>query len=178
MYVTLEPCCHYGKQPPCTQAIIENGIKNVYVGSDDPNELVAGKGIKQLEDAGINVVTGVLKSECDALNPVFFHYITHKTPYVVMKYAMTLDGKTACDNGESKWITSETARENVQYTRNALKGIMVGVGTVINDNPNLTCRIDGGVNPVRIICDSNLRTPKDCNIVSTAFEVTTIIATV
>ncbi len=178
MYVTLEPCCHYGKQPPCTQAIIENGIKNVYVGSDDPNELVAGKGIKQLEDAGINVMTGVLKSECDALNPVFFHYITHKTPYVVMKYAMTLDGKTACDNGESKWITSETARENVQYTRNALKGIMVGVGTLINDNPNLTCRIDGGVNPVRIICDSNLRTPKDCNIVMTAFEVPTIIATV
>lgn len=155
---------------PAHRRLSRMGIKNVYVGSDDPNELVAGKGIKQLKDAGINVVTGVLKPECDALNPVFFHYITHKTPYVVMKYAMTLDGKTACDNGESKWITSETARENVQYTRNALKGIMVGVGTVINDNPNLTCRIDGGVNPVPvIICDSNLRTPKDGNIVRTAF---------
>ena len=95
IYVTLEPCCHYGKQPPCTQAIIENNIKNVYIGSDDPNSLVAGKGIKQLEEAGIKVERGVLKEECDALNPVFFHYITSKTPYVVMKYAMTLDGKTA-----------------------------------------------------------------------------------
>lgn len=178
MYVTLEPCCHYGKQPPCTQAVIENGIKNVYIGSDDPNELVAGKGIKQLRDAGINVVTGVLKDECDALNEVFFHYITKKTPYVVMKYAMTLDGKIACDNGESKWITSEKARENVQYTRNALKGIMVGIGTVINDDPSLTCRIDGGTNPVRIICDSHLRIPKDCTIVKTAGEIPTIIATI
>jgi len=178
MYVTLEPCCHYGKQPPCTLAIIEHGIKNVYIGSDDPNEFVAGKGIKQLKDAGINVVTGVLKEECDALNDVFFHYITKKTPYVVMKYAMTLDGKIACDNGESKWVTSEEARQNVQYTRNALKGIMVGVQTVINDNPSLTCRIEGGTNPVRIICDSNLRIPENCNIVKTASEIPTIIATV
>lgn len=178
MYVTLEPCCHYGKQPPCTQAIIEHGIKNVYIGSDDPNELVAGKGIKQLKQAGINVVTGILKDECDSLNDVFFHYITHKTPYVVMKYAMTLDGKIACENGESRWITSEESRENVQYTRNALKGIMVGVQTVINDNPSLTCRIDGGSEPVRIICDSHLRIPKNCNIVKTAKNIPTIIATI
>ncbi len=178
LYVTLEPCCHYGKQPPCTQAVIENGIKNVYIGSDDPNELVAGKGIKQLKEAGINVVTGILKDECDALNKVFFHYITHKTPYVIMKYAMTLDGKIACDNGESKWVTSEEARKNVQYTRNALKGIMVGVGTVIKDDPMLTCRIEGGTNPVRIICDSHLRIPKECSIVKTAHEIPTIIATI
>ena len=178
MYVTLEPCCHYGKQPPCTQAIIEHKIKNVYVGSNDPNTLVAGKGIKQLRDAGINVVTGVLKEECYALNPIFFHYITNKTPYVVMKYAMTLDGKTACDNGESKWITSEKARKYVQYTRNELRGIMVGVQTVINDNPSLTCRIEGGRNPIRIICDSHLRIPKNCGIVKTAAAVPTIIATI
>ncbi|MFR1424480.1 MAG: bifunctional diaminohydroxyphosphoribosylaminopyrimidine deaminase/5-amino-6-(5-phosphoribosylamino)uracil reductase RibD, partial [Clostridium sp.] len=93
MYVTLEPCCHQGKQPPCTQAIIEHGIRKVYVGSDDPNALVAGKGIRILREAGIEVETHVLKEECDALNPVFFHYITSKTPYVVMKYAMTMDGK-------------------------------------------------------------------------------------
>ena len=130
IYVTLEPCCHYGKQPPCTQAVIENGIRNVYIGSDDPNSLVAGKGIEQLKAAGINVVTGVLKKECDALNTVFFHYITNKTPYVVMKYAMTLDGKTACDTGESKWVTGEEARQHVQQSRNALQGIMAGVAKV------------------------------------------------
>lgn len=178
IYVTLEPCCHYGKQPPCTQAVIENGIKNVYIGSDDPNSLVAGKGIEQLKAAGINVVTGILKKECDALNPVFFHYITNKTPYVVMKYAMTLDGKTACDTGESKWVTGEEARQHVQQSRNMLQGIMAGIQTVINDNPELTCRIPGGRNPVRIICDSNLRIPDGCNILRTAHKVKTIIATV
>lgn len=177
MYVTLEPCCHYGKQPPCTQAIIENGIKNVYVGSHDPNILVAGKGIKQLREAGINVVENVLKEECDALNPVFFHYITTKTPYVVMKYAMTLDGKTACDTGESKWVTGREARQHVQKTRNALTGIMAGVQTVINDNPMLTCRLDNGRNPVRIICDSHLRIPVSSNILKTAQKIRTIIAT-
>lgn len=178
LYVTLEPCCHYGKQPPCTQAIIGNKIKNVYIGSDDPNSLVAGKGIKQLTDAGINVKKGILKEECDALNPVFFHYITTKTPYVVMKYAMTLDGKTACDTGESRWVTGEDARAHVQATRNWLTGIMAGVQTVINDDPQLTCRIINGRNPVRIICDSNLRIPDNCNILKTADKYRTIIATI
>ena len=178
MYVTLEPCCHYGKQPPCTQAIIEHGIRKVYVGSDDPNALVAGKGIRILREAGIEVQTQVLKKECDQLNPVFFHYITTKTPYVVMKYAMTLDGKIACHTGKSQWVTGEEARAHVQQTRNALMGIMVGVQTVINDNPSLTCRIPDGRNPIRIICDSTLRTPLDCQMVKTAGEVPTIIATV
>ena len=178
MYVTLEPCCHHGKQPPCTQAIIEHGIKNVYVGSDDPNELVAGKGISELRAAGINVVTGVLKDECDSINKVFFHFITKKTPYVIMKYAMTLDGKIACDTGESRWVTGESARNNVQRTRNLLQGIMAGVQTVINDNPALTCRIEGGRNPVRIICDSSLRIPNDCQIVKTAKDIPVIVATV
>lgn len=178
MYVTLEPCCHYGKQPPCTEAIIKHGIKNVYIGSCDPNSLVAGKGIKQLREAGINVISGVLKEECDAINPVFFHYITTKTPYVVMKYAMTLDGKTACDTGESKWITGESARNYVQKTRNVLTGIMVGVQTVINDNPSLTCRIENGRNPIRIICDSSLKIPDNSNILKTAYKIRTIIATI
>lgn len=178
LYVTLEPCCHHGKQPPCTQAIIQHGISRVYVGSDDPNTLVAGKGIRQLREAGIAVETQVLKQECDRLNPVFFHYITTKTPYVVMKYAMTLDGKTACHTGESKWITGEVARRHVQETRNALRGIMVGVQTVLQDDPALTCRLPGGRNPVRIICDSSLRTPLDSRLVRTAGEVATVIATV
>lgn len=178
MYVTLEPCCHYGKQPPCTQAIIENGIKNVYIGSHDPNSLVAGKGIKQLREAGINVTECVLKKECDAINSVFFHYITTKTPYVVMKYAMTLDGKTACDTGESRWVTGEEARHHVQETRNTLTGIMVGVQTVINDNPMLTCHLENGRNPVRIICDSHLSIPASLDILKTAQETRTIIATI
>lgn len=178
MYVTLEPCCHYGKQPPCTQAIIEHGIRKVYVGSDDPNELVAGKGIQMLRDAGIEVVTQFMKAECDAINPVFFHYITEKTPYVVMKYAMTLDGKIACDTGRSKWVTGEEARRHVQETRNALTGIMVGVQTVLNDNPSLTCRIEGGRNPVRIVCDSKLRISPESNLVKTAQKIPTIVATV
>lgn len=178
MYVTLEPCCHHGKQPPCTQAIIDHGIKKVYVGSDDPNELVAGKGIQILRDAGIEVVTHFMKKECDALNPVFFHYITTKTPYVVMKYAMTLDGKIACDSGASQWITGEKARRHVQETRNALPGIMVGVQTVLNDNPSLTCHREGGRNPIRIICDSKLRIPLDSNIIRTARNVPVIVATI
>lgn len=178
MYVTLEPCCHHGKQPPCTEAVIEHGISKVYVGSNDPNELVAGKGIQMLRDAGIEVVTEFLKDECDALNPVFFHYITTKTPYVLMKYAMTLDGKIATKTGHSQWVSGEESRARVQQTRNALKGIMVGIGTVLNDDPMLTCRIEGGRNPVRIICDSKLRIPLSSKIVATAKEIPTILATV
>lgn len=178
MYVTLEPCCHHGKQPPCTEAIIEHGISKVYIGSNDPNELVAGKGIRILRDAGIEVVAEFLKEECDALNPVFFHYITTKTPFVLMKYAMTLDGKIATRTGHSKWISGEMSRERVQQTRNALKGIMVGIGTVLNDNPKLTCRMEDGRNPVRIICDSKLRIPLSSNVVMTAKEIPTVVATI
>ena len=178
MYVTLEPCCHYGKQPPCTEAIIAHGIKKVYVGSDDPNRLVAGRGIQTLREAGIEVETQVQKKACDALNPVFFHYITQKTPYVVMKYAMTADGKIACDNGKSRWITGEQARQHVQETRNALMGIMVGIQTVLQDNPRLTCRLEGGRNPIRIICDSGLRIPLASHLVRTAKQIPVLVATV
>lgn len=178
MYITLEPCCHYGKQPPCTQAILEHGIRTVYIGSNDPNKLVAGKGILQLREGGVEVVTGVLQEECDAINSVFFHYITTKTPYVVMKYAMTLDGKIATYSGKSKWITSEEARNKVQETRNAYMGIMVGSETIKKDNPQLTCRLAHGKNPIRIICDSHLTIPLESQVVQTAKEVRTIIATI
>ena len=178
MYVTLEPCCHQGRQPPCTDAILEAGIARVVVGSDDPNPLVAGKGIDILRRAGVEVETGVLKAECDALNYVFFHYITTGLPYVVMKYAMTLDGKIATCSGKSKWITGEAAREQVHRDRSRYRAIMAGVGTVLADDPMLNCRIEGGRDPVRVICDSHLRTPLTSRIVATAREIPTILATV
>ena len=177
MYVTLEPCCHYGKTPPCTEAIIENRLAKVVIGSRDPNPKVSGKGARILEDNGITIVRDFMRKECDEINPVFFHYITNKTPFVVMKYAMTMDGKIATYTNESKWITGEAARENVHKDRHRYAGIMVGVGTVLTDDPLLTCRLEGGINPVRIICDTNLQTPLTSNVVKTTDEAATIIAT-
>ena len=177
LYVTLEPCCHYGRTAPCTEAIIENGFKKVVIGSRDPNPLVAGKGVQILRDAGIEVVQDYMKDQCDALNPVFFHYITTKTPYVRLKYAMTLDGKVATKTGASKWISGPQSLKLVHKMRNENYAIMVGSGTVLADNPLLTCRIRGGRNPIRIVCDSRLRIPLDCNLVKTAKDVRTIVAT-
>ena len=177
MYVTLEPCCHHGRQPPCTDAILEAGIRRVVVGSGDPNPRVAGGGIRILREHGIEVVEGVLKEECDAVNEIFFHYIQTGRPYVVMKYAMTIDGKIAAYTGLSKWVTGEEARAHVQKLRHELSAIMVGVGTVLADDPMLNCRIPGLTSPVRIICDTHLRTPLDSKVVQTASEIPTIIAT-
>ncbi len=176
LYVTLEPCCHYGRQPPCTEAILEAGIKRVVVGSGDPNPLVAGNGLAFLRAHGVEVETGVLQKECDALNDVFFHYIRTKRPYVVMKYAMTLDGKIATRTGASQWITGEAARRRVHQDRHRYAAIMAGVGTVLADDPLLTCRMEGGRNPVRVIYDTHLRTPLDSQLVRTAREVPTILA--
>lgn len=177
MYVTLEPCCHHGKTPPCTDAIIENGISRVVVGSSDPNPLVAGKGIQILRNHGIEVTEGILKNQCDAINQIFFHFIRHKTPYVTLKYAMTMDGKIATASGLSKWITCEESRQRVHQDRHRNSGIMVGVGTVLADDPLLTCRLPDTKNPIRIICDSHLRTPLKSQIVQTASTIPTILAT-
>ena len=177
LYVTLEPCCHYGKTPPCTDVIIESGVSKVVIGCSDPNPKVAGKGIERLKKHGIQVQVGVLRKECEDLNRIFFHYIKTKTPYVLMKYAMTLDGKIATVIGQSKWITGEKAREEVQRTRHQYSAIMVGIGTVIKDDPSLTCRIPNGKNPIRIICDTNLKIPLHSKVVQTAKEVETWIAT-
>lgn len=177
LYVNLEPCCHHGKTPPCTDIILESGIKRVVVGAQDANEVVNGGGIELLRKAGIEVITGVLEEECLELNHIFYHYIRHKSPLVLMKYAMTMDGKIASCTGHSKWITSEDAREYVQRTRNRYTAIMVGIGTVLKDDPLLTCRMEGGRNPVRIICDSALRIPLDSRILQTSKEVRTLIAT-
>ena len=178
IYVTLEPCCHYGKTPPCTEAIIENKIARVVIGSRDPNPLVSGKGVRILREQGIAVEEDFLRKECDAINPVFFHYITSKMPYVTSKYAMTADGKIATKTGASKWITGEEARLEVQRMRHRNMAIMVGIGTVLADDPMLNVRVEGLKSPIRVICDSNLRIPMDSQIVKTAKEYRTIVACV
>ena len=176
IFVTLEPCCHTGKQPPCVEAIVEAGIKKVVVGSRDPNPLVSGKGAAFLRERGVEVEEDFLRSECDALNFIFFHYITRKTPYVALKYAMTADGKIATAAGKSKWISCQESRDFVHQLRNKYSCIMAGIGTVLADDPLLTCRIPGGRNPTRIICDSSLRIPLDSQLVQTALDVPTIVA--
>ena len=175
IFVTLEPCCHFGKQPPCTQALVEAGIKRVFVGSRDPNPLVHGKGNAFLRENGIEVTEDFLREECDALNPIFFHYITTKRPYVALKYAMTADGKIATKTGASKWISGEAARAYVHELRNRYAAILCGIGTVLADDPMLNCRMEGGNNPLRIICDSNLRIPLESKIVKSAKEIPAII---
>ena len=177
MYVTLEPCNHHGKTPPCTDAIIAAGIAEVVVGCKDQNPAVGGNGIAKLLEAGVHVRTGVLEEECLEINKIFFHYISKGTPYVNMKYAMTIDGRISTASGDSKWITGETARERVHRDRNRYAAIMVGVGTIIEDDPDLTCRIEGGRNPLRVICDTHLRTPLSSRIVRSANKVPTVIAT-
>lgn len=177
IYVTLEPCSHYGRTPPCADKIIENKIARVVIGTVDPNPLVAGKGIEKLQKAGIEVKVGVLEKECININEIFMKFISTKTPYVLMKSAMSLDGKIATSSGESKWITSEEARNRVHQLRHKYSGIMVGINTVIKDNPELTCRITSGVSPIRIIVDSKLRIPVDSKIVSSAYQTRTIVAT-
>lgn len=178
IYVTLEPCCHYGKTPPCTEAIIENKIARVVIGSRDPNPLVSGKGARILREHGVAVEEDFLREECDAINPVFFHYITTQMPYITSKYAMTADGKIATKTGASKWITGEEARLEVQRMRHRNMAIMVGIGTVLADDPMLNVRVEGLKSPIRVICDSKLRIPMDSQIVKTAKEYRTIVACV
>lgn len=178
LFVTLEPCAHTGRQPPCTQAIIESGISEVFYGSDDPNPLVNGRGRKALEDAGIRVVPGFLKEECDALNPVFFHYIKTKMPYVILKYAMTADGQTATSKAESRWVTGHAARQNVHKTRSEVMAVLTGIGTVKKDNPMLNVRLDDKKEhrqPVRVILDSHLKLSPESMLAKTAREIPVIV---
>jgi len=177
IYVTLEPCSHYGKTPPCAKKIIDMGIKKCFVGSSDPNPQVAGKGVAMLKKAGIEVVESVLKDECDKLNQVFFKYIKTKIPYLFLKCAITLDGKIATKTGNSKWITNEIAREKVQFYRNKFMGIMVGINTVVLDNPSLTARIQNGVNPFRVVVDPHLKIDENCRVVKNNEDEKTVIIT-
>lgn len=179
IYVTLEPCCHFGKTPPCTHALIEAGIEKVVVATTDPNPLVAKKGIQELRNHHIEVETGLLAKESEDLNRKFNYFMTHQRPYVTMKYAMTLDGRTAAYTGDSQWITDKIAREHVHYQRHSNQAIMVGIGTVLADDPSLTVRIEDfeGINPIRIVCDTSLKLPLTSQLVATAKETPTIIAT-
>lgn len=177
LYVTLEPCAHEGKTKPCTDLIIESGIRRVFIASVDPNPLVSGRGIELLKRAGIEVVVGVLQKEAEYLNRAFFHYIKYGIPYVTLKAASTLDGRLASDSGDSKWITSESSRAEVHALRHTHDAILVGVDTVLHDNPFLTTRLPhGGKNPIRIILDRQLRTPETANVITDG-AVETIIFT-
>ncbi len=177
LYVTLEPCAHTGKTPPCTELIISSGIRRVFIASKDPNPSVNGQGIRLLREAGIEVVTGILQEEAAYLNRAFFHFIKHGKPYVTLKAAVTLDGRLATQTGDSKWITSEASRTDVHHLRHTHDAILVGVQTVLHDNPFLTTRLPhGGKNPIRIILDRRLRTPETANVITDG-AVETIIFT-
>lgn len=178
MYVTLEPCAHYGKTPPCVNAIVEKGIKKVVVSLGDPNPEVEGRGIKFLRDNGIEVVTGVLEKESRRINEIFLKYITTKLPFCILKTAMTLDGKIATRTGDSKWITNEESRKYVHKLRHRVAAIMVGIGTVLQDNPYLNTRLESikGSDPIRVIVDTYAKIPIEANVLNSQSNARTIIA--
>lgn len=166
IYVTLEPCSHHGKTGPCAEAIVEAGIKRVVIGTLDPNPIISGNGVKILENAGITVMSGVSSEKAWQLNEVFNKFITHKKPFVTLKSGITLDGKIATHSYDSKWITSEESRLDAHQLRNEHMAILVGVNTVMKDDPELTTRIQNGRNPIRIIIDSSLKIPEDAKVIN------------
>lgn len=178
IYVNLEPCSHFGRTPPCAMELIKRKFSRVVVAMEDPNPKVAGNGIVMLRDHGIQVDIGCLKEEAFRLNDIFIKYIVAKTPFVLLKSAMTLDGKTATCTGDSKWISGDASRQYVHTLRNRYSSILVGVNTVIKDNPELTARPVGkeGVNPLRIVLDSEGRTPDNSKILDINKEKSTLIA--
>jgi len=179
MYVTLEPCSHYGKTPPCADAIVRNKISKVVIGMIDPNPLVAGRGIEILRNNGIEVTTGIMEKEIKKTNEIFIKYISSKKPFCIMKTAMTIDGKIATSIGDSKWISNEKSRAYVHELRQMVSGIMVGIGTVLADDPELTTRREGviSLNPIRIIIDSRARIPLEAKVLKCNEKAKTIIVT-
>lgn len=179
IYVNLEPCSHFGRTPPCAVELVKRKFKRVVVAMEDPNPLVAGRGIKLLRDNGIQVDVGINRIEALMLNDIFIKYITRKKPFVLLKAAMTLDGKTATRTGDSKWISRELSRDYVHNLRNRYSSILVGLNTVIKDNPELTARLEGvkTKNPVRIIMDSKGRISADARVLGAEKDKRTIIAT-
>lgn len=179
LYVNLEPCSHTGKTPPCADAVIQAGPRRVVIAGRDPNPLVAGRGIARLEAAGIAVTTGVCEADAKKLNEAFLKYITTRRPFVTLKSAITLDGKIATRTGASRWITGEEARQHGHLLRHAADAMLVGVGTVLQDDPQLTTRLldRQGVNPLRVIVDSTLRIPPTAHILDVAAERRTLVAT-
>lgn len=178
LYVTLEPCAHFGKTPPCADAVIAAGVARVFIGMIDPNPQVSGRGVEKLRAADLEVFSGVLEADCRDLNLPFIKQVTTGLPYLTMKSAMTLDGKTAAHSGDSKWITSELSRKLVHQLRASVDAVMTGSGTLLADNPQLTVRMAKGKNPIRIIVDSNLRTPVNCRLIKEAHKIPVIIAAI
>ena len=176
LYISMEPCAHYGKTAPCVDAIIKAGIKKVVTAVFDPNPITSGKGIQKLKGAGIEVVMGVMETQARRLNAPFFKLMQQGLPYITVKWAMSVDGKIATRTGESKWITSEESRKYVHKIRGQMDGILVGINTVVRDNPLLTCRIEGGQNPKRIVVDSNAVLPINSRLLSTINEGEIIVA--
>ena len=179
LYTNLEPCSHFGRTPPCTEALIEAGIRKVVMATSDPNPVVAGNGAAKLEQAGIKVKEGVLEEKAKRLNEVFFKYIVSGTPFVVAKTAMTMDGKIATYTGKSRWITGKKSRNFVHRLRAMCDGIMVGINTIMQDNPRLDVRLEDETesHPIRIIVDSTGKLPHDSAVVNTASKQKTILAT-
>ena len=178
LYVTLEPCSHQGRTGPCAEAVITAGIGRVFIGTQDPNPLVAGRGIAALQAAGIPVEVGILEPECRRLIAPFAKHVTTGLPFVILKSAMTLDGKTATSSGDSQWISGPESREHVHRLRDRVDAVMVGIGTVLNDNPRLTTRLpDGGRDPLRIVVDSGLRIPEEAAALSVSPEAGALIVT-
>jgi diaminohydroxyphosphoribosylaminopyrimidine deaminase/5-amino-6-(5-phosphoribosylamino)uracil reductase len=174
LYVNLEPCNHFGRTPPCSEAIIQAGIAKVVVGMIDPNPLVAGKGIQRLREAGIQVVFGVEEAACRQLNEAFSHRILHQRPFGILKYAMTLDGKIATTTGHSAWVTGTAARQRVHQVRSRCDAVIVGGNTVRRDNPNLTCHGQSGRNPLRVVMTRSGDLPREANLWNTAIAPTLV----
>ncbi|APG26716.1 riboflavin biosynthesis protein RibD [Syntrophotalea acetylenivorans] len=176
LYVTLEPCSHQGRTGPCTEVIIAAGIRRVFVGTQDPNPQVAGSGIRRLQQAGIQVAVGLRDKECRRLIAPFAKHVTTGLPFVILKSAVTLDGQTATSTGDSQWISNSRSREEVHRLRDRVDAIMVGVGTVLHDDPKLTTRLPGGRDPLRIVVDSQLRTPPQATLLHLDSSAETLIA--
>ena len=176
LYVSMEPCAHYGKTAPCIDAIINAGITKVVAAVIDPNPITSGRGIQKLKEAGIEVMVGVMEMQAKRLNDSFFKLMQKGLPYVIVKWAMSIDGKIATHTGDSKWITSDESRKYVHTIRGQMDGILVGINTVVRDDPLLTCRIEGGRNPKRIVVDSNALLPINSRLLSTINEGEIIVA--
>ncbi|MFO7818705.1 MAG: bifunctional diaminohydroxyphosphoribosylaminopyrimidine deaminase/5-amino-6-(5-phosphoribosylamino)uracil reductase RibD [Halanaerobacter sp.] len=178
MYLNLEPCTHFGKTPPCSDAVIEAGLDKVVIAMKDPNPKISGAGVKRLRQAGLEVKVGLLEEKAKELNEAFIKYITTDKPFVILKNAITLDGKIATKTGDAKWISGSKSREIVHQLRDQVDAILVGIGTVLSDNPRLTTRLsDGGSDPLRVILDSQLRIPLDANLINQSSEAVTMVVT-
>ena len=177
LYLNLEPCTHYGKTPPCAPAVIRSGAKRVVIGMEDPNPLVKREGVESLRRAGLEVEVGVREKECRRLNEAYYKYIQKKEPFIILKVAATLDGKIAARDGDSKWISGEVSRRFVHRLRDQVDGVLVGIGTVLKDDPMLTARVRGGRDPCRIILDSRLRMPEKAKVIAISPSKTIIFTT-